>query len=263
MKRIFKFAILFLFSSTCSANVFSIQKPTWFAKFDAGFAWSSNSGISNPDPSFWDAANQGYDANLGNRSFASIGLGATLNEYLNLDIDYTRYATFNYQQYQTGSSVTPGFSGNARTRFFDLNVQSVLLNLTAHPNPNQFGLHFYNLVIYPFASLGAGVGINRMSNFHTVAYNTVATSGVVSSLGKDTTQNTFAWQGSLGLTFAPVQSYLAADIGYRYYDGGDFQSPNQIMANSPFEAGTLISAPRWQGKLKTNQIFLVIRFLAT
>ncbi|MGL6029178.1 MAG: outer membrane protein, partial [Legionella sp.] len=60
----------------------------------------------------------------------------------------------------------------------------------------------------------------------------------------------------VGINIQPQTSHLSANIGYRYYYGGDFEGPT-----STFSAidGVKPGAP-WQGTLKTNQMFVEFKY---
>jgi opacity protein-like surface antigen len=255
---------LFIASSSYAAYYYKgdqlARRNPWFVAVGGGYAWSNESGVSNPDPDFWDSSTQGYNANLGNSPFWSLGIGKQVWDYINFDISYTDYDTFHYQKYQTASdATTPGFL-RARTRYFDLNNQSLLVNVTLHPRSHQLSFNCDQFSIFPFISAGIGAGFNRVNNFYTVG--NVSGVGSTSSIGEeDVTHTAFAWQGSAGLTIMAVNSYLAVDIGYRYYDGGDFNGPDTIMVNNSPDTGNVISAPAWSGRLTTNQAFVNFRFL--
>ena len=112
----------------------------------------------------------------------------------------------------------------------------------------------------PFVSGGIGVGFNRISNFHTVGTVVLPTNSVGSttSIGNPVSKTSFAWQGSAGINIQPTSSHLSANLGYRYYDGGNFEGPGVIYnPNDGWGAG----AP-WKGSLKANQIFVEFKYTA-
>lgn len=255
----------------------SLSTNPWFVLLGTGYAWSKKAGISNPNPARWDASAQGYDAKLGNSAFASLGVGKQLCRYLNIDLTYTNYVNdFDYQKFQTTPPntipSTPNFTGNARTRFFELDNQSLLVNATFHPGADQFALKLDRFSIFPFVDVGVGIGFNRVSDFHTIGYVQIPNSGPIpptafgigsnTSIGtSDTTKSSFAWQGSVGLSVQPVSSYLILDVGYRYYDGGKFEGPDALVANTLGRQGSEGNTTPWEGRLKTDQVFINVRFL--
>lgn len=228
----------------------------WYAYVGTGYAWSLNAGINNPNPAAWDFANEGYDSNLGHGGFYSIGFGRNICEYLHMDLSYTNYATLHYQKYQTGEGSSIGSTGNTRTRFFDLDSQSILLNFALLPAEEQFSAHLGGVYISPFINAGIGIGFNRVGNFHTVASN-----GAVTTIADPNNTANFAWQGSLGLTMHPDCSHLFLDVGYRYYDGGHFESDNVFTINTGGASGAKVQAQPMRGKFTSNQVFANLRYL--
>lgn len=238
----------------------------WYVLLGTGYAWSRDAGIDNPSFPQWDSAVQGYDSDLGNSAFTSFGVGKQFWNYFNFDATYTYYANdFDYQKYQTNTDSTQIVN---RTRYFELTNQSILFNLTLHSGPDLYALKLNPVSIYPFASVGIGASFNRVSDFHTVLYvqetpaptspNFTADTSIGTS---DTTTASFAWQGSVGLSVQPTNGYMVFDIGYRYYDGGTFNGPDEIIANNPVAQGAVIPVTAWDGTLTTNQVFLNVRFL--
>lgn len=229
----------------------------WYVLLGTGYAWSEKVGTSNPDPHIWDFANEGYDARIGNEAFYTLGIGREIGDYLNTDLSYTSFSQFHYQKNQTGSSTSnPGFTGNSRTRFYDLDNKNVLINLMLHPAySSRFILQVGEMNIIPFIGAGAGIGINRVGNFHTVTQE-----GATTSISKPETTTAFAWQGSAGLSLHPEKSHFFFDLGYRYYDGGKYETSDEALVNVGGANGTLLTnLPRWKGRLTTNQIFANVR----
>jgi hypothetical protein len=238
----------------------------WYGVVGTGYAWSFNSGIKNPDPTFWDDANEGYNANLGNSPFFTLGFGSRFCGCFSLDLDYTYYQTFHYQKYQTSTvGQTPGFTGIARTRFFDLDHQNVMFNLSYAPC-RQFSFGCSCIDFSPLLGIGIGCGVNRVSNFHTVGFSSISTIGAVgstTSIGETVTNASFAWQGTAGFRIHPQPcSPLLIDIAYRYYDGGTFHGPRNIVLNTLSGAGAFsANGKAWKGRLKANEIMLTLNYL--
>lgn len=223
----------------------------WYGIIGTGYAWSLKAGIENPDPSFWDEAIQGYNNSLGGSPFLTFGFGRKFLSYLRTDFSYTYFQTFHYVKFQTGISSTPGFTGDNRTRFFDLDNQNILFNLSFYPE-KHFYFTFWSLDISPFIGGGIGVGFNRVTNFHTVGASHSV--GSTTSIGHAASQSSFAWQGLGGLRFHPINSSTSFDIGYHYYDGGTFKGPTNIYVNDAVSLGEPSFGTAWKGKLRTHQI---------
>lgn len=231
----------------------------WYGVVGAGYAFSMDAGIKNPDPNFWDFSNEGYDSDLGGSPFFFIGFGKTFCGSWSLDLTYSYYNTFHYQKYQTGSSGTEGFTGAARTRFFDLDHENVLLNLSYNPQWDCLSYRFCQVRVSPVVGLGIGVGINHVDNFHTFGYNQRVANGNPTSIGERNTKASFAWQALAALRFQ-LACRFDLDIGYRYYQGGWFEGPSQITLNTPDVLGGVTSAEPWEGKLKANEVYLNLIF---
>jgi opacity protein-like surface antigen len=238
-------------SSRFSYNEDAPEKK-WYGLFGTGYAYSMKANIDHPG-GIWDPATEGYDSNLGGSPFFTLGFGRAFLDYLRFDTTYTFYQGFHYQKHQSGEGNTPGFTGVNRIRFFDLDHQSVLFNLSLYPEK-----HFYfsaiDLDISPYLGVGIGAGFSRVYNFHTVAYAREV--GSTTSLGNKHTRSAFAWQASAGIRLHPTDSCFSFDIGYRYYDGGRFHSSSTIYMNTPDFQGVPSEVNPWKGKLRTNQITL-------
>lgn len=229
----------------------------WFASIGTGYSWTRQPGIVNPDPSVWDAATQGYDANIGNRGFYSFAIGKQIQEYVDISLSYINNEPFQYQKFQsTADNSTIGFTGNERNRFFSLTNRALLANAFVHPA--QAWAHLAGVDLTPFAGAGIGVAHNRVQNFYTVGMvNTGNVAiGSTSSIGRPENKDSLAWQASVGLGFRPVQSHLSVDAGYRYYDGGKFHGPTSIYTNT---AGFLATTPL-AGRLQANQLFVEFKY---
>ncbi len=229
-------------------------KNPYYAFVGSGYAWSLKAGIHNPDPGYWDAAQEGYNSDLGDSPFFTIGLGKQLWRILHLDLSYTYYQTFHYQKQQTGTSSTPGFTGARRTRYFDLDNQNVLFSASLYPWQIKTGCGAFT----PYAGGGVGVGINRVSNFHTVAYDSSADVGSTTSIGGPVTKGVFAWRVLAGIRFAPKIEHFSFDLGYRYYNGGKFTGPSKIQ-NYTGGGATTYGKP-WKGYIKSNEIYFTVNF---
>lgn len=229
----------------------------WYGILGIGYAWSQKAGINNPDPAEWDASIQGYNANLGGAPFTKIGFGRKFLYYLRADATYTFFDTFHYFKFQTGVSDTVGFTGDNRTRHFDLDNQNLLFNLSFYPE-KHFHLTGLSLDISPYIGGGIGVSFYRVSNFYTVA----ETDGVGSttSIGDSVNNNAFAWQGLVGIRVHPVKSCISFDAGYHYFYGGTFKGPTMIYSNDSTFLGAATYAPAWKGKLKTHQLNLSFNY---
>lgn len=221
----------------------------WYGIVGTGYAWSTNTGIRNPDADFWDDSIQGYNSALGTSQFFTFGFGKQLSKYAFVDMSYTYYQTFHYKKFQTGeNTAAPAFASRNRTRFFDLDNQNILFNLSIYQN-KYFAWNTICLEFSPFVGAGIGVGLNRVTNFHTVT-----ASGATTAIGSSSSNNSFAWQVFGGIRIRPMGSCISFDLGYHYYNAGSFKGPNRVYINEPPFFGTSVAAKAWKGKLKTNQV---------
>lgn len=252
-------ASLPLYAGTMSDN---IVDNAWFGAIGTGYSWSLLPGINNPNPSEWDASVEGYNSSLGNRGFYTFEAGKQIQQYIDVSLLYLNHETFNYQMFQQGFSDTEGFTGGRRNRYFNLNNRALLVNGSLHSNYNWCNVCTVGLS--PFVGAGIGYALNQIDNFYTVGTIIVAGAtpgtntaiGSTSSIGNPVSSNNFAWQASAGLNVKPPISHLSFDIGYRYYDGGNFSTSNTIYADSQ----GMLSATPWAGKVSTNQLFIDFKY---
>ncbi|HVT62045.1 MAG TPA: porin family protein [Legionellaceae bacterium] len=228
----------------------------WHAAIGTGYGWSLLPGINNPNPAEWDYAIQGYNAALGNRGFYTFEIGKQIQNNIDINLLYLNNEKFNYQIFQTGSSQTIGYSGNARTRYFNLVNRSLLVNAVLHPAQHWLSIHAFELL--PFISGGIGYGYNQVSNFYTVGTVIVTNTAVgsVTSTGNQVSTNSFAWQASVGLNIQLSTSPLSVDVGYRFYDGGRFNTSNVLMSA---QTGIGTVSP-WSGTMQANQMFVDFKY---
>jgi hypothetical protein len=250
--------ILFLTLPLHAGTMAELSSPNdrWFASIGTGYSWTEKPGIFNPDPTGWDPAVEGYDAKLGDRGFYTFAIGMKALEFIDIGFSYLNHELFNYQKFQTGEQTgQASFTGLARTRFFQLDNRAILVNGFLHP-ATSFTSSGVN--IKPFVSGGLGYARNQVRNFYTVGLATVAGAsiGSTSTIGAEANKNSFAWQGSAGLTFSPIQSHLDVNIGYRYFNGGKFNGPSRIFTN----AQGFVNTKNWSGQLKAGQIFFELQY---
>lgn len=260
MKKIFLgisfFTVATLISSLSAAGS---EDQDWSFGVSSGYAWTKKIGLSNPDTTFWDASTKGYDDKLSTASFVSFSAGRNIFNHLAGAVEYSLYQTLNYQKHQTGTGSTGGFTGDERMRFFDITHQSVLFNFKFLV-PNSWNLSVGNCMVYPVLGAGIGLGISKMSNFHTVGYAGLAALGNTTSIGFPNVNTSLAWQVNSGLEFKLEDSAGSMGIGYRYYDGGNFESGTSFMLNTAGigEGGALSEHVAWKAKLKMHQVRLCL-----
>jgi hypothetical protein len=232
----------------------------WSCQANVGYAITRKTGLTNPDSTFWHVANEGYDAKLGQSSFVGVSVGKDVCRWCAVDVDYTLYQTFNYQKYQTGGS------GPNRMRFFDIGHQAALFNLQLKL-PEDWALSIAGVNVSPVLGAGLGVGISRMSNFHSVGYIDIAIAsatgvGTSNAIGMPNTKADLAWQVNGGLMLQPEDSDISVGVNYRYYDGGKFESGTSFMFNSvaATEKGAQVTAAAWKANLRMHQVRLCLNW---
>ena len=254
-----KIGFLLLFTSLplCAGTmgVNEVVYP-WFAVIGAGYSWTEKPGIVNPNPVQWDASIHGYDSSLGNRGLYTFAVGKHVYRHFDLSLSYLANELFNYQMLQTGTSSTPGFTGNDRTRYFNLANRAVLANVILRPEHQYFSVS--SVGFSPFLGAGIGYALNHVNNFYTVGTTTIngVAIGSTDSIGNPLSKNSFAWQGSFGFNIKPELSHVSVDFGYRYFDGGDFSGPSSVYTNT---LGWFSASP-WAGVLIANQAFIEFKY---
>lgn len=248
----------------------------WYTDAQIGHGWTRNAGVCNPDTSFWDGASEGYDSDLGHSGFTGVVVGRQMCRWSALEFEYDLFQTMGYQKYQTTTTAgsTAGFTGTKRMRFFNVDHQAALVNVKLLA-PKDWALNVKGLKVAPTLGAGLGLGINTMSNFHTVGYNqvedvaistsgTAITSTTTLALGSTTsialpqTKIGLAWQANFGLTFQPANSDTTFGVLYRYYEGGKFASAGKFMLNTADQGGAQVAGAAWTGKLKMHQLVIKV-----
>ncbi|WP_419419915.1 hypothetical protein ACNVED_01005 [Legionella sp. D16C41] len=230
----------------------------WFLEFGSGVSWSNTSNI-NTNPNHWNPSPDGYDSKLGTVAIYTAGIGYMINPLVSVDINYTYRGIYKYRKHQRfQASNNPNPFGN-RTRYFDLNSNAIMFNGTFYgrewSNILAYELGNYAL-IQPIIGGGIGVSYNSISNFHTVLD---ANSGVTSVM-QDLTKASFAWQLNAGLELK--MNRFSFDIGYRYFNAGNFVSNNNLITrlsaatSAPIRTETI---PGWSGSLSANELYLTAK----
>lgn len=230
------------------------MRDPWYFTIGTGYAWSRNVDMSNTGGD-WAPTPQGYNGNLNNGSFISLAFGKTCYEWFDFESEFQLYQPFHYQIFQTTelNNVTQN-----RYRIFDLDTFSWFFNLRFHlPKSWEWDAGFFS--IGPFIGGGVGVGVNTVSNFHTVEYSQTASNGNYTSVGDVIRRNSFAWQANGGFYIRPPKSSATFHFAYRYYDGGTFNGPTTIMDNRAGNNGNIVSVPEWSGHFTSNQFYFFVK----
>lgn len=229
----------------------------WFLELGSGISWSSTSNIY-PDPTRWDPSPEGYNSTLGTTPLYTAGIGYNISPLVSVDASYSFRGIYNYRQHQTAIGATAQNPLGNKTRYFDLTSNSVMVNATLYgqglSDRLAYSMGNYG-VIQPVIGGGVGVSYNTVSNFHTVLDNSL----IVTSVLQDQTKASFAWQLNAGLEMK--KDRFSFDVGYRYFNGGTFNS-NNALTTRVNNGGTPIATniiPAWSSKLSANELYFTAK----
>ncbi|CAM2984307.1 outer membrane protein [Legionella worsleiensis] len=249
-----------VFAGTMGAPV---EKETWYLTGGAGASWASDADIS-VDPAIWDFATQGYSNNLGSSALMFFGVGRYMNDYLRLDARYEHRGDYDYSQFQTGAdNGVPGFTGDARTRMFKLNSNSVMVNgwLDLGSMNSNMLWQVGSFSMQPY--VGGGIGVNYMNvkDFRTLTAPFGVNRTEVASINQTSTNSEFAWRVGAGIS-AQLTQRTSLAVGYDYFDGGKIPFPDYIMSSLSAPSGrTGVSVTPWSGSFTANEVYAELRVL--
>ncbi|MFC3907529.1 outer membrane protein [Legionella dresdenensis] len=258
-------------SSTVTAGTMGPVAPQtsdWYFTGGAGYSASRNADI-RVFSGVWDNAAQGYNNDLGSTALLFAGVGYYITDYLSIDARYEHRGDYRYKQYQTGANTgTSGFTGSARTRFFDVSSDAAMFSawLDLGNLSPQLQWAANGITITPFVGAGLGVDYLDVSNFRTVGNSFVDGNQVlrseVSSINQTTTDSAFAWHVGAGLA-AQLTPKTSLAVGYNYFDGGKLPFPNYITSSTTSPNAALgrngVTVPAWDGRLTANEVYAELR----
>jgi hypothetical protein len=229
----------------------------WHSYAYAGYAWSLNAGIVNPDPAVFAnvAPGDNDNATLSNTSYGGVALHHNFNEWYTLGFSFESYGAFTYQRFHTNGNPMLEYLGPNYLREFLMDHQAAMIE--AHFKfPAELAVFRHTLKIAPVCGVGVGVGINNLYNFATISLNPNAVGTQFTSIANNNISKSFAWRIEAGVNFASLESNVSFGVSYRYDDGGEFASGTLYEFASGQDALTYL--PAWRGRLKTNQIKMYI-----
>lgn len=234
---------------------------SYYLRCEGGPSFSRCSAVC-ADPIFWDASEDGYNSKLGTAPMVGLETGINFYDILSLGARANYRSKFSYCKFQTSQAVnTPNFLGD-KTRFFDLDNTSFMVNLIINRTKDSYGYSSSSCAITPYGGLGVGFARSTLYNFHSTLTSTVSvgsfTTNRVNSIMGLNANNSFAWDAQAGVNFSFCDS-LSVSIAYRYFDSGNFKSNNYIT-NIPTDFDSPIETPAWTGKLKTNELVIQAGF---
>jgi opacity protein-like surface antigen len=241
-----------LLVSACSLNAASmgitdLENP-WYG--------SIGTGLNNARGSEWDTpVESGYNnSNLASRGFYTFEIGKQVQHYVDVSLLYLNHETFNYQMYQQRIATTGKIANNASNPTVNLNNRALLVSGFLHPDHDWYKISTVSLS--PFIGGGVGYALNQIDNFYPTGSAPTRKAGITSN--SSIAVNSFAWQASAGLSIHPI-THLSLDVGYRYYDGGAFDTTNPAFTNTHSSNSLSLTTP-WAGHVSTNQLFLDFKY---
>ena len=227
------------------------NKQSAYLKLGVGGSSSMQADMNVVTP-IWDPSPEGYNHNVGSTALYSAAAGYHFSPLISLDFEYIYRPSFTYAKYQTSLATgVAGFAGTEKIRYFNLQSNSLMANLGLHGQGLSPHLVWdaSSCMIQPFVAGGLGVAFNTVSNFHTL---TLQPSSFNTSMMPDHSITSLAWQLSAGLEIINWKNFELA-AGYRYYNGGTFESNNYIINDTS-------SDPAWKGTVAANEGFVTISY---
>ena len=256
---------LFTSSIACAGTMGSIPEPQrFYIEIGSGISFANQ---ANPsvDLAYWSASTQGYNNSLKPKPLYTAGLGYTINDGLNIDVNYTFRGLYAYSKFQSG--VSPSSVQNplgARIRYMNLSSNAALFNASLDGG-------IYPALVYamgnhgsiqPFVGAGLGVSYNTFSNFHTILASSsddiVVNTSIATSAIPDQTKASLAYQFNAGLEWKYER--FSFDVGYRYFNAGQYTSNNYLLTSmsTGTPVTTTVSSP-WTGTLSANELFFTAK----
>ena len=230
----------------------------YFIEVGTGISFSQPTHVS-VDLNYWNPSPQGYDSSMKNAALYMAGIGYTVNSWFNFDFNATYRGGYRYTQFQSHDPTDVANPLPARTRFFNFSSTAVMFNGTIDAQ----GISDHLILntgtqgfIQPFIGAGIGASYNTVSNFHTILTDTDNATSVM----QDNTKASLAYQFNAGLEW--VYQRISIDIGYRYFNGGNFKSHDYLATRVDGITGIplhTIAIPAWNGTFSTNELFLTAK----
>lgn len=229
-----------------------------------GDSYSNRSHIT-ADPRNWDPSPEGYSNDLDKSVVYAAGVGYQWTPLFSTNVLVSHRPSFDYRKFQTSGAVeTPGFLAD-KTRFFDFQNTDIMFDAIFHSGGISRCLAWQvNCCndIQIFFGGGVGVAYNTVSNFHTEPEGTIPGDPVrfpIASVIPNETKSDFAWDLTAGLEWRSCNRFIVG-VGYRYLDGGDFQSNNYVVNTQP-DGRLPHRVHPWKGDFTTNEVYLSIGYM--
>jgi hypothetical protein len=146
-------------------------QPSLYFKLGSGGSYSMQADINNPNPAFWDASPQGYNGDIGQSALFSAAMGYNYSKRISTDFEFIYHPSFNYTKYQTSTATNTIFFNGDKTRYFNLESDSIMWNMYFHGKGYSDALTYQvhnNIFVEPFIGGGIGAAFNTVSNFHSI-----------------------------------------------------------------------------------------------
>jgi opacity protein-like surface antigen len=234
------------------------ESPSYYIRVEAGPSFGLCAAIE-PNPIIWDSAQEGYDAKLHTAPMVGLEVGVNFCDLWSVGARANYRSKFSYCKKQTPlNSATNGFLGN-KTRFFDLDATSFILNLMINRTDNPYcALTICKTTLAPYVGLGIGFARTTLYNFHSVRAD-MATLGTfitneVGSIMSPNGMNTFAWDAQVGCNIS-FCSNISLGIGYRFFDAGRFKTNNYLVDVLAGLTTPIVVYP-WCSRLRASELVL-------
>ncbi|MGQ3892870.1 outer membrane protein [Legionella sp. CNM-4043-24] len=241
----------------------AVKPESWYLVGGAGASWSQDADI-RVDPAIWDPARQGYSSNLDSSALLIFGAGRYITDAFRIDARYEHRGDYNYSRFQTGvNNGVPGFTGDQRTRKFELDSNSLMVNGWLDLGTLNSALLWQagSMSIQPYVGGGIGVDYLNVKNFRTIADPFGGNRNEIASINQTTTDSQFAWRVGAGLS-AQLTSRTTLAVGYDYFDGGKIPFPDFILSSLSAPSGrTGVSVTPWRGSFTANEVYAELRVL--
>ena len=175
-----------------------------------------------------------YKNKLNNANYYNIGFGSHLVANNRIEINYIKFGNLNNTTRTGNMFEIKDFAARIKSEAIMLNIYSD---------------QYVSDMIIPYFGLGLGYSKNKAS-FSINSLDTTNTSIILSSVKRNYTTNSFAWQFVLGINF-PIHEKIAFDLSYRYSHLGKIPYPS---------ARDTISGAKAHGKLRTQALLCGVHF---
>lgn len=172
-----------------------------------------------------------YDTNLGTAGMEGAKLGFHINPNVAVDVAYNHRGNFSSDRV---FPITRRLSVGEEIIFRDISANSYFADLTLNPTVCWGGFT-------PYVSAGIGLSRNKIGSLQDRELFTSSLPQNFDILVPGKSVNSFAWQAGIGVDYAPCNSRLHLNLGYRFVDIGKLETENRFtdQVRAPFESQTI------------------------